>query len=134
LTHVICLHPPHRWERLYGQFSSISLKLQIKSIAPAQRFVNRTARRLTIKKESIVAANQVLHETTYDAAVARVFAAFADPDLRAKWGAPSERLAAALTGSRQCPLFAQSGHSIRARRFKSGRGLKYLACSAVRIL
>jgi hypothetical protein len=62
-----------------------------------------------------VAANQVLHETTYDAAVARVFAAFADPDLRAKWGAPSERLAAALTGSRQCPLFAQSGHSNRSR-------------------
>lgn len=40
-------------------------------------------------------ANQVLHETivierTYDAAVARVFAAFADPVMRAKWGVPSD--------------------------------------------
>jgi len=40
-------------------------------------------------------ANQVLHETivierTYDAAIARVFAAFADPVMRAKWGAPSD--------------------------------------------
>ena len=40
-------------------------------------------------------ANQVLHETivierTYDAAVTRVFAFFADPVLRAQWGAPSD--------------------------------------------
>jgi uncharacterized protein YndB with AHSA1/START domain len=40
-------------------------------------------------------ANQVLHETivierTYDAAVARVFAAFADPVVRVKWDVPSD--------------------------------------------
>jgi uncharacterized protein YndB with AHSA1/START domain len=40
-------------------------------------------------------ANPVLHETivierTYDAAVARVFALFADPVARAKWGVPSD--------------------------------------------
>jgi uncharacterized protein YndB with AHSA1/START domain len=38
---------------------------------------------------------QILHETivierNYDAAVARVFAFFADPVLRAQWGAPSD--------------------------------------------
>jgi uncharacterized protein YndB with AHSA1/START domain len=42
-----------------------------------------------------VTANQVLHETivmerTYDAAVDRVFASFADPVVRAKWGVPSD--------------------------------------------
>jgi uncharacterized protein YndB with AHSA1/START domain len=42
-----------------------------------------------------VTANQILHETivierAYDAAVSRVFAAFADPAVRAKWSAPSD--------------------------------------------
>ena len=40
-------------------------------------------------------ANQILHETivierTLDAVVARVFASFADPVFRAKWGVPSD--------------------------------------------
>lgn len=40
-------------------------------------------------------ANQVLHETivmerTYQAGIDRVFAAFADPEARAKWSAPSD--------------------------------------------
>jgi uncharacterized protein YndB with AHSA1/START domain len=42
-----------------------------------------------------VTANQILHETivierTLDAVVARVFASFADPVARAKWGVPSD--------------------------------------------
>ena len=40
-------------------------------------------------------ANQILHETvvierTYDAPVARVFAAFADPEARVKWSAAGD--------------------------------------------
>jgi RNA polymerase subunit RPABC4/transcription elongation factor Spt4 len=38
---VICLRPPHRWKTFYGQCSAVLLKLQFKSIAPAQGFVNR---------------------------------------------------------------------------------------------